>query len=400
MNPHLQNLHPYPFEKLNQLKAGIKPPSSLEPIMLSVGEPKHPAPDFVKAALCGSIDSLAQYPSTRGCIELREAIAQWIGQRFNIRSTALDPELHVLPVAGTREALFAFTQTVVDHSTASKPLVVCPNPFYQIYEGAAILAGADIYYLNCTAEEGFIPDLDSVSVETWKRCQLLQLCSPGNPTGATLSLQYYKQALELAEQYDFIVSSDECYSEIYLDEQQPPLGLLDACRQLGRDNFQRCLVFHSLSKRSNLPGLRSGFVAGDPKLLKSFLNYRTYHGCALSLPVQNASIAAWGDESHVITNRQLYREKFAAVAAILEGTLPFSLPPAGFYLWPQTPIDDIQFTRDLYANENITLLPGQFLSRETDRGNPGRNRVRLALVANIDQCVEAAQRIKRFTLNL
>jgi len=400
MNPYFKDLQSYPFERLKALKSGIQPNANLEPIMLSVGEPKHPPPEFVKQRLIDTIDGLANYPSTKGLIELRETIAEWVTRRFNLPNTLVDAESHILPVAGTREALFAFTQTIVNSSATSKPLVVCPNPCYQIYEGAALLAGADTYYLNCMAEDNFVADLDAVPAEIWQRCQLLQLCAPGNPTGATLSLQYYQKAIELADKYDFVVSNDECYSEIYRDEQQPPLGLLEACEQLGRNNFERCIVFHSLSKRSNLPGLRSGFVAGDSALLDYFFRYRTYHGCALSLPVQQASIAAWSDESHVVANRQLYREKFDAVTAILEDVLTFNRPSAGFYLWPQTPIDDVIFARDLFATENLTVLPGSFLSRKTEQGDPGNNRIRLALVASLEQCIEAAQRIKRFTLSL
>ena len=400
MNPYLQDLQPYPFEKLKQMKQGIEPNATLEPILLSVGEPKHAAPDFAKKALIDSIDGLANYPSTKGINLLRETIAQWLTQRFNLPANSIDADTNVLPVAGTREALFAFTQALVNSSKIAKPLVVCPNPCYQIYEGAALLAGAGAYYLNCMAEDDFVPDLDAVPEQIWQRCQLLQLCAPGNPTGATLSLQYYQKALALADKYDFVVSNDECYSEIYSDEQRPPLGLLEACQQLGRNKFERCIVFHSLSKRSNLPGLRSGFVAGDRQLLDNFFRYRTYHGCALSLPVQQASVAAWSDEDHVVANRQLYREKFDAVTAILENVLHFNVPSAGFYLWPQTPIDDIAFARDLYATENLTVLPGQFLSRQTPRGNPGENRIRLALVASLEECIEAAERIKRFTLSL
>lgn len=400
MNPYLQDLQPYPFEKLKQMKQGIEPNADLKPILLSVGEPKHAAPDFAKKALIDSIDGLANYPSTKGITLLRETIAQWLTQRFNLPANSIDADTNVLPVAGTREALFAFTQALVNSSKIAKPLVVCPNPCYQIYEGAALLAGADTYYLNCMAEDDFVPDLDAVPEHIWQRCQLLQLCAPGNPTGATLSLQYYQKALALADKYDFVVSNDECYSEIYSDEQRPPLGLLEACQQLGRNKFERCIVFHSLSKRSNLPGLRSGFVAGDRQLLDNFFCYRTYHGCALSLPVQQASVAAWSDEDHVVANRQLYREKFDAVTAILENVLQFNVPSAGFYLWPQTPIDDIAFARDLYATENLTVLPGQFLSRQTPRGNPGENRIRLALVASLEECIEAAERIKRFTLSL
>lgn len=400
MNPYFKDLQSYPFEKLKDLKAGIIPNSDLKAIMLSVGEPKHPAPDFVKQTLCDAIDGLANYPSTKGLSELRETIASWAINRFDLSISALDAEANILPVAGTREALFAFTQALINTSDHTKPLVVCPNPCYQIYEGAALLAGADTYYLNCNAEDDFIPDLDAVPAAVWQRCQLLQLCAPGNPTGATLSLDYYKKALELADQYDFIVSNDECYSELYRDEKNPPLGLLDACHQLGRDKFERCIVFHSLSKRSNLPGLRSGFVAGDSQLIEYFFRYRTYHGCALSLPVQQASIAAWSDENHVIENRALYREKFDAVSAILNGILNFNVPSAGFYLWPQTRVDDAIFARDLYTQENVTVLPGSFLSRKTEMGNPGANRIRLALVPNLSDCVEAAERIKRFTLSL
>lgn len=400
MNPYFKDLQSYPFEKLKELKAGITPNPDLEPIMLSVGEPKHPAPDFVKETLCEAIDGLANYPSTKGLLELRETIANWVIKRFNLPNSLLDAESNVLPVAGTREALFAFTQTIVDTSDTSKPLVVCPNPCYQIYEGAALLAGAETHYLNCNAEDDFIPDLDAVPDIVWQRCQLLQLCAPGNPTGAILSLAYYKRALELADQYDFVVSNDECYSELYRDEQNPPLGLLDACQQLGRDKFERCIVFHSLSKRSNLPGLRSGFVAGDSELIKYFFRYRTYHGCALSLPVQRASIAAWSDENHVLENRALYREKFDAVSHILEGVLNFNVPSAGFYLWPKTPINDAIFARDLYSQENVTVLPGSFISRKTDQGNPGESRIRLALVPSLSDCIDAAERIKRFTLSL
>lgn len=400
MNPYFKDLQSYPFEKLKDLKAGIQANPDLNPIMLSVGEPKHAAPEFVKQTLCGAIDGLANYPSTKGLEELRETIVTWATKRFNLAASALDIETNVLPVAGTREALFAFTQAVVDNSKSFKPLVVCPNPCYQIYEGAALLAGAETHYLNCNAEDDFNPNLDAVPEAVWQRCQLLQLCAPGNPTGATLSLAYYKRALELADQYDFIVSNDECYSELYRDENNPPLGLLDACQQLGRDKFERCIVFHSLSKRSNLPGLRSGFVAGDSELIKYFFRYRTYHGCALSLPVQQASIAAWSDEQHVLQNRDLYREKFTAVSEILNGVLAFNVPSAGFYLWPQTPIDDVSFARDLYAQENLTVLPGRFISRKTEMGNPGENRIRLALVPELKDCIEAANRIVRFTQSL
>ncbi len=399
MNSNLQLLHPYPFEKLKQLKAEVEPPTGLEHIALSIGEPKHPAPEFVKQRLRDSVDKLALYPTTAGSPELRSTISRWLEQRFSLPYQAIDPETQVLPVVGTREALFAFTQTVID-SASPNPIVVSPNPFYQIYEGAALLAGAELHYLDCDLKNGFIPNLDLVSEEIWQRCQLLQLCSPGNPTGAVMSLDQYQQAIELADKYDFIISSDECYSEVYLDESNPPLGLLDACWQLGRRDFSRCVVFHSLSKRSNLPGLRSGFIAGDRRLLQDFLKYRTYHGCAMSLPVQEASISAWSDESHVIENRAMYREKFAAVTQILRGKLKFTEPSASFYLWPETPIDDTEFALGLYAQQNVTILPGQYLSRSTATGNPGQNRVRMALVADIDECIEAAQRIVQYVDSL
>ena len=400
MNPYFKDLQSYPFEKLKDLKASTAVTSDLKPILLSVGEPKHPAPDFVKQTLIDAIDGLANYPSTKGLIELRETISGWLTQRFNLSSASVDPEANVLPVAGTREALFAFTQALVNTTETDQPLVVCPNPCYQIYEGAALLAGADTYYLNCNSDDGFVPDLDAVPEAIWQRCQLLQLCAPGNPTGATLSLAYYKKAFELADKYDFIVSNDECYSELYRDEENPPLGILEACQKLGRDQFERCIVLHSLSKRSNLPGLRSGFVAGNAQLLDFFFRYRTYHGCALSLPVQKASIAAWSDESHVLQNRHLYKQKFEAVGNILSGVLEFNMPPAGFYLWPKTPIDDAVFARDLYSQENVTVLPGSFISRATSQGNPGDGRIRLALVPSLEDCIEAAERIKRFTLSL
>lgn len=400
MNPYFKDLQPYPFEKLKELKANTTANNELRPILLSVGEPKHPAPNFVKQTLIDAIDGLANYPSTKGMIELRETISIWLSKRFNLSSASVNPETNVLPVAGTREALFAFTQAVVNNTKNSKPLVVCPNPCYQIYEGAALLAGADTHYLNCNTDNDFIPDLDAVPEAIWQQCQLLQLCAPGNPTGATLSLAYYKKAFELADKYDFIVSNDECYSELYRDEENPPLGILEACQQLGRDQFERCIVFHSLSKRSNLPGLRSGFVAGNAQLLDFFFRYRTYNGCALSLPVQKASIAAWSDEAHVVENRQLYKQKFEAVGNILEGVLEFNMPPAGFYLWPKTPIDDVTFARELYIKENLTVLPGSFISRATNEGNPGDARIRLALVPSLEDCIEAAERIKRFTLSL
>jgi len=399
MNSHLKHLHPYPFERLNQLKAGAVPPAHLKHIPLSIGEPKHPSPEFVKQVMSNSIDKLAQYPTTKGGIELRQTIARWLEKRFNLGTDSIDPDQHVLPVTGTREALFAFTQAVVNNDMDA-PVVVSPNPFYQIYEGAAILAGAEPYYLDCVPEQGFIPDLTTVPEAIWQRCQLLQVCTPGNPTGAVMSIEQLQQAIALADKYDFIIASDECYSEVYFDEQTPPPGLLQACEQMGRSDYSRCVVFHSLSKRSNLPGLRSGFIAGDATILKDFLSYRTYHGCAMSLPVQDASAAAWNDEQHVVDNRTMYREKFAAVTDILADVLDFPQPHASFYLWPQTPIDDREFALGLFAQQNVTILPGQYLSRDSATGNPGKNRVRMALVASTEECIEAALRIRQYVQNL
>jgi N-succinyldiaminopimelate aminotransferase len=395
MNPSIAKLQPYPFEKLAQLKAGLTPPA-VPHIALSMGEPKHPAPAFVVERLRQELGSLTQYPATLGLPELRTAIANWANRRFQLEQP-LDSQTTVLPVAGTREALFAIVQALVDHRNATGPAkIVMPNPFYQIYEGAAILAGAEPYFLNCTAETAYLPDLDSVPPAVWRDCQLLFLCSPGNPTGALMDMAYFHKALALADEYDFVIASDECYSELYQDESQPPVGLLQACAAAGRHNYARALVFHSLSKRSNLPGLRSGFVAGDARLLQPFLQYRTYQGCALPLPTQYASLAAWQDEEHVIDNRARYREKFKAVTEILAPVLTVTIPPGGFYLWPEVPGDDRDWARALFAATNVTVLPGQFLARDTATGNPGRGYVRIALVAPLDECVEAAWRIRRF----
>lgn len=393
MNHALSLLQPYPFEKLAALKAGITP-AAKSPIALSIGEPKHQAPNFVLETLTENLSKLTQYPLTKGLPELRTAITEWADARFYLQGT-LDFDRHVLPVAGTREALFAFTQAAIDR-TKKSPKVLMPNPFYQIYEGAAILAGAEPVFLNCTADNGFLPDLDAVSAADWEDCQLLFLCSPGNPTGSVMSSEYLQKALALADQYDFVIASDECYSELYFDETQPPVGLLQVCQQLGRSNFERAVVFHSLSKRSNLPGLRSGFVAGDAEVLARFLQYRTYHGCALPVPTQFASIAAWQDEAHVKANRDLYRAKFDAVTQILNPVLPVSIPDASFYLWPNVGEDDTQFARDLFAEQNVTVLPGQYLARDTDTGNPGKDFVRMALVATVDECIDAAERIAEF----
>ena len=401
MNPDLQKLHPYPFEKLMQLKAGITPPAEKPHIALSIGEPKHAPPEFVKKAMLHQLDRMGSYPLTKGIVELREAIAQWLVNRFNLKRTSLDADKHILPVNGTREALFAFAQAVVDRSLDA--IIMMPNPFYQIYEGATLLAGAQPYYMNTTADNGYLPDLDSVDPKIWQRCQLIYICSPGNPTGAVMDIAYLQRLIELSDKYDFVIASDECYSEIYFDEQQPPTGLLQAAVAMGRDNYARCVVFHSLSKRSNVPGLRSGFVAGDAKVIQQFLKYRTYHGCAMPEFTQHSSIDLWQDEQHVKANRDLYREKFSKVVDILSGTLKVSQPDAAFYLWPETPVDDQTFARELYAQQNVTVLPGSYLSRDNSNNlgsNPGANHVRIALVASVDECIDAANRIIEFSNTL
>ena len=398
MNPDLQQLQPYPFERLKALKNDTTPPEDLPHIALSIGEPKHPAPAFVAQSMADNLATLSSYPTTKGLPQLRQAIANWAERRFQLNG--IDAETQVLPCNGTREALFAATQAIIDRQSGEQPLVVCPNPFYQIYEGAAYLAGAQPYFLNCNADNGFLPDYDAVPAEVWQRCQLLFLCSPGNPTGAVTTLKQLQKLIALADHYDFVIAADECYSEIYFDEQQPPVGLLQACAALGRDNYHRCLVFHSLSKRSNLPGLRSGFIAGDAQLISQFLLYRTYHGCAMPIYSQLASIEAWNDETHVVENRDRYRAKFDAVLQRLDGVLEVSRPDAGFYLWAKTPIDDAEFARELFAQQHITVLPGSFLSRNNESSNPGRNRVRMALVAELDECIEAAERLVRFVSSL
>ena len=408
MNPYLAQLHPYPFEKLAALKEGVTPPANLAHIALSIGEPKHPTPHFIQEALIKHLHGLSQYPTTKGLPELRAAIAGWLGQRFNIPATEINAEQQILPVNGTREALFALVQAVIN--PAAKPLVVMPNPFYQIYEGAALLAGAEPYYLNSAAGNAYQADFDSVPAAVWQRCQVLFICSPGNPTGQVLTQADHRKLLALAEQYDFIIASDECYTELYYDESQPPVGLLQSAYACGNSAFRRCVVFHSLSKRSNAPGLRSGFVAGDAQVLQQFLKYRTYHGCAMPAPTQHASIAAWQDEEHVRHNRVLYREKFTAVIDILRDVSKISLPPAGFYVWLKTSgqangkmygiADDTEFARQLFAKQNLTVLPGSYLSRESGGVNPGAGHVRIALVAPLAECVEAAQRIKLFINSL
>ncbi len=395
MNQGLAKLHPYPFEQLALLRQDISPPEDKSVIDLSVGEPKHTTPEFILDELKIQLQKAAVYPTTRGSDELRQAIVDWLIKRFKLPKDSISAENHVIPVNGTREGIFALAQCVVD-GHAPAPAVILPNPFYQIYEGAAMLAGAEPIYVNCLESNDFLPDFDSISAELWKRCQLLYLCSPGNPTGAVIEQDTIARLLELADRYNFIIASDECYSEIYFDEGNPPAGLLQVAAQLGRDNYRRCIVFHSLSKRSNVPGMRSGFIAGDHEIIRQFLRYRTYHGCAMPLYTQAASTCAWQDEKHVIQNRALYREKFNSVLDILNPILNVRLPEAGFYLWPETPIADTDFARGLYTSQNVIVLPGSFLSRTASDINPGKNRLRIALVASLDECVNAAERIRDY----
>ena len=390
MNPRLPQLQPYPFERLRALFAAVSVPART-PIRLSIGEPQHPTPSLILDALTGHLDGLATYPTTAGAEALREAIAGWFVRRY--RLSALSPA-QVLPVLGTREALFAFAQTVIDSSRPS-PLVVCPNPFYQIYEGAALLAGAGTAFLNQVEDRGFALDFGSLTDDEWARTQLVYVCSPGNPTGRVLTLDEWRTLFELSDRHGFVIASDECYSDIY--DAAPPLGGLDAAQALGRADYRNLAVFVSLSKRSNAPGLRSGAVAGDANLLASFLSYRTYHGSAMSLPVQHASIAAWRDERHVTENRSLYRAKFDAVVPMLSGVLHAPKPDAGFYLWARVPGgDDEAFARDLFAATHVTVLPGQYLARTAHATNPGRGYVRMALVPSLDDCLDAASRIVDF----
>lgn len=386
MNPAISHLHPYPFEKLAKLFADLKAPD-LPNIALSIGEPKHPAPEFVQQKLVESLQHLSTYPSSKGLPTLRLAIADWLKHRFRLQN--IDAETQVLPVSGTREALFSFVQAVIDRH--QKPYVVMPNPFYQIYEGASILAGATPYFYNCSPENDYLGNLDDIPASVWQDTQLLFLCTPGNPTGAVIPMDQLKKLIVLSDQYDFVIASDECYSELYFD--QAPTGLLQACAELGRHDYKNCVVFHSLSKRSNLPGLRSGFVAGDATILADYLKYRTYHGAAMPVQHQLASIVAWQDETHVEQNRQLYRQKFELFLNGLGNVLPLQKPDAGFYFWLKVN-DDERFARHLYEKANITVLPGRYLSRETALGNPGENHVRMALVADIGQCEQVITRLK------
>jgi N-succinyldiaminopimelate aminotransferase len=387
LNPRLARLQTYPFDKLRHLLAGVAPNPAFKPIDLSIGEPKHPTPALVKDALAAALNGLSLYPRAAGLPELREAAAAWAMRRYALPS--LDPTTQVLPVNGTREALFAFGQTILDSTRDAK--VVCPNPFYQIYEGAALLGGATPVFLN----EGMkFKELD------WTGVQLVYTCSPANPTGRVMPLEEWRELFALSDRHGFVIASDECYSEIYCDEAKPPLGALEAARQLGRDDFTRLVVFTSLSKRSNAPGMRSGFVAGDAALLKQFLLYRTYHGSAMSVAVQRASIAAWNDEAHVRENRRLYAAKFDAALGLVKPPLESYRPDGGFYLWMRTPIDDAEFARALHRDYNVLVLPGSFLARESHGENPGKNHVRIALVAPIEECVEALTRMAEYAARL
>jgi N-succinyldiaminopimelate aminotransferase len=389
LNPRLGKLQVYPFERLRALLAGVTPNPDLRAIDLSIGEPKHPTPSLVKDTLAGALDGLSVYPRTAGLPELRQAVAGWLARRYALE--AIDAETQVLPVNGSREALFSFAQTVIDSSRGGAR-VVCPNPFYQIYEGAALLAGAEPMFLNDGMRFGALD---------WSGVQLCYACSPGNPTGRVLALEDWRELFALSDRHSFVIASDECYSEIYCDEAKPPLGALEAARRLGRGDFRRLVVFSSLSKRSNAPGMRSGFVAGDAALLKAYLLYRTYHGSAMSHSIQRASIAAWNDESHVRENRRLYAAKYAAVVPLLAMTeLKAAQPDGGFYLWIRTPIDDAEFARRLHEQYNVLVLPGSFLAREAHGANPGRNHVRIALVAPQAECVEAAGRLVQFANTL
>jgi N-succinyldiaminopimelate aminotransferase len=393
MNPRLDLLHAYPFERLRALNAGVIPPASLASINLGIGEPRHATPEIVKRALVDHLDGLASYPATQGAAALRGAIRAWLGRRYDV---VVDPETQVLPVNGSREALFALAQTVVDSSRADAT-VVCPDPFYQIYEGAALLAGARVEFAatlpDAGSRGGFRTRWEDIADDVWGRTQLLYLCSPGNPAGEVTSLDEWRRLFALSDEHGFVIAADECYSEIYTGD-EAPLGALEAARRLGRGDFRRLVSLTSLSKRSNVPGMRSGFVAGDAAVIKQFLRYRTYHGSAMSPPVQQASIAAWNDEDHVLANRALYRAKFARVTPMLASVLDVHAPEAGFYLWAKVPGgDDASFARALLAQYNVTALPGSLLGRDVRGMNPGAGRIRLALVAGLDECVEAAERI-------
>jgi N-succinyldiaminopimelate aminotransferase len=393
VNPNLNHLHSYPFQKLRELFHGTTPNAKYAPVNLSIGEPKHATPAFITQALTDNLAGLANYPTTQGSDALRQSIADWIARRYKV--PAPDIARQILPVNGSREALFAFAQAVID-TNRTQPVVISPNPFYQIYEGAAYLAGATPYYLNTLPENGYNMEFDRVPEGIWQHTQLIYVCSPGNPTGKVMDLAAWKHLFELSDRYHFVIASDECYSEIYPDEANPPLGGLEAANLLGRHEYRRLVIFSSLSKRSNVPGMRSGFVAGDSAIIEKFLLYRTYHGCAMNPAVQAASAVAWSDEAHVIENRRLYREKFSAVTPILQEAVPVMHPDAAFYLWARTPVSDTDFALGLYRDYNVTVLPGSFLAREARGINPGEQFVRIALVAPLAECLEAAQRIQEF----
>ena len=393
MNPDLERLHTYPFQKLRALLEGSQPPPGRVTVPLHVGEPRHPTPPFIKQALIEQLDGLANYPQTLGSDALREAIAAWLKRRHGLK--AVDPQTQIIPVNGSREALFAFAQAVIDPGRP-EPAVVCPNPFYQLYEGSALLAGATPVYLNNLPQNGYACDFGQLPEAIWQRVQLVYACSPGNPTGHVMTFDEWKELFALSDRHGFVIASDECYGEIYFDEARPPLGALDAAHRLGRDGFPRLIVFSSLSKRSNVPGMRSGFVAGDAAIIQKFLLYRTYHGCTMSPAVQAASTAAWKDEAHVVENRRLYREKFAAAFEILRPVLDVEMPEAAFYFWPKTPLPDPEFALRLHREQGVTVLPGSYLAREARGVNPGKDRVRIALVASHAETVEAAQRLRTF----
>ncbi len=394
MNPHLDRLQPYPFERLAKLVSGISPPQGRALIRMSIGEPRHPAPPELRRLLQSACEDLGTYPTARGEPELRDAITAWLTRRFSLKTDSLNPERQVLPLTGTREGLFALAQTVV--VPGSNAIVAMPNPFYQIYEGAALLAGAEPFFLAPAPPHGLIPDLESVPASIWSRCQFVYLCSPGNPTGMTLNLDFYQRIFALSDHYGFVIAADECYSELYNREDAPPLGALEAAHRLGRDSFERLVVFHSLSKRSSVPGLRSGFAAGDARLMDGFYRYRTYHGCALPIPVQKASVWAWQDENHVRENRALYRKKFEAAAHLLGPHPPYVPPDGGFYLWARVGGDDETFARRLYAEQGVLVLPGSYLSRPTPQGDPGRGHVRISLVPDLETTRQALSRIRDF----
>jgi N-succinyldiaminopimelate aminotransferase len=395
MNPLLDLLQPYPFQKLAALFKGVQANPDYKPVSLHIGEPKHTTPQFICDALTANLNGLANYPTTLGSDALRGSIAGWIARRYKLGTGSIDPKTQVVPVNGSREALFSFAQAVIDRSRAN-PVVVSPNPFYQIYEGAALLAGATPHFLNTVAENNFALNFDQLSEEVWQRTQLIYVCSPGNPNGHVMPLSEWKTLFEMSDRYGFVIAADECYSEIYFDT--PPLGALEAAQRLGRGDFRNLVIFSSLSKRSNVPGLRSGFVAGDAKILEKFTLYRTYHGCAMNPAVQAASIAAWNDEAHVAENRRLYQEKFSRVVEILKPVLPVVMPDASFYLWLRVPFADTTFAQELHRDYNVTVLPGSFLAREVRGTNPGENYVRIALVAPLDETLDAARRIAKYSI--